>query len=226
MINNTFLINIRKKNNWTQEQMANYIDVSRPTYMALEKGNGSLTIDQLNKLADKIGCQPEDIFLENLTNEEKYKEVLMEMLKYGSDDKDEKITKTKLAKLIYLADFTWYYQNLEPMTGAKYRKLPQGPVPNLYFSTIDQLFDEGLVNIEINKDAQMISLSEAGKNFIKEKINSGEEKLIKEIALKWKNKRTNEIVAFTHDQLPYKICNPGEVIPYELITQQDPEDVY
>jgi DNA-binding XRE family transcriptional regulator len=206
--------------------MANFIGVSRPTYIALEKGDGSLTIDQLNKLADKIGCQPEDIFLKNLTNEEKYKEVLMEMLKYGSDNKDEKITKTKLAKLIYLADFTWYYQNLEPMTGAKYRKLPQGPVPNLYFSTIDQLFDEGLVNIEINKDAQMISLSEAGKNFKKEKINSSEEKLIKEIASKWKNKRTNEIVAFTHDQLPYKICNPGEVIPYELITQQDPEDVY
>jgi transcriptional regulator with XRE-family HTH domain len=226
MINSKYIAKIRKMNDWSQTEIAGVIGISRPTYIAIEKGTGDMTIEQLNKLANKLGCEPEDILTENLTDEEKYKQVLMEILKNGADDRDGKITKTKLAKLAYLADFTWYYQNLESMTGAKYRKLPQGPVPNLYFSAIDNLFDQGLINIEINRDAQMISLSEVGKKMNQEKLNQIEKKLIKKITTKWKNKRTNEIVAFTHDQLPYKICNPGEVIPYELITQQDPEDVY
>lgn len=226
MTNNTFLINIRKKNNWTQEEMANFIGVSRPTYIALEKGDGSLTIDQLNMLADKIGCQPEDILLENVTDEEKYKEVLIETIRQGADS-DGKITKTKLAKLIYLNDFGWYYKNLESMTGAKYRKLPQGPVPSTYFSTIDELFEKGLISIEIKHDGiQMISLSKAAEQLKSEILNSNELSFIKSVSKKWQKVRTAEIVAFTHNQLPYKICNPGEVIPYELITQQDPENVY
>jgi len=226
MINSKYITKIRKMNGWSQEEMAGVLGVSRPTYIQIEKGTGDITVQQLDKLADKLGCEVEDILTENLTNEDKYKEVLMEILKSGADDRDGKITKTKLAKLIYLADFAWYYQNLEPMTGARYRRLQQGPVPNLYFSTIDSLFEQGLVNIEINRDAQMICLSEVGKNTKQKKLNQKEKDLIKKIAIKWKNKRTNEIVAFTHNQLPYKICNPGEVIPYELITQQDPEDVY
>lgn len=225
MINNKILSIIRQKNDWSQEEMASILAISRPTYIALEKGIGSLTVEQLNKLADKIGCEPEDILAEKMVNEDKYKEVLIETLKNGADS-DGKITKTKLAKLIYLADFSWYYQNLESMTGAKYRRITQGPVPNLYFSTIDELFDKGLVNIEINKDAQLISLSDAGKNSKHQKLKTEEIDLIKDITKKWRNRRTKEIVAFTHDQLPYKICNDGEVIPYELITQQDPEYVY
>ncbi|PJE66767.1 hypothetical protein COU93_02460, partial [Candidatus Shapirobacteria bacterium CG10_big_fil_rev_8_21_14_0_10_36_6] len=57
-------------------------------------------------------------------------------------------------------------------------------------------------------------------------LKKEESEFIKKIAKKWQKKRTNEIVAFTHEQLPYKICSPGEVIPYELITQQEPEYVY
>jgi hypothetical protein len=59
-----------------------------------------------------------------------------------------------------------------------------------------------------------------------EKLSKEENGLIGEIAKKWKNKKTSEIVDFTHNQLPYKICSPDEIIPYALITQEDPEHVY
>jgi len=72
----------------------------------------------------------------------------------------------------------------------------------------------------------MISLSRAGQMFKPSLLKSEEKKLIKNVSQKWQGKRTEEIVKFTHEQLPYKICSPGEVIPYELITQQDPEYVY
>ncbi len=225
IINHKFLKKLRQKNNWTQEDVAKIIDVSRPTYIAIEQGKSCLDVNQLQKLADKTGCDIEDILTEKIIDEDKYKEILMETLRFGAE-RDGKIPKTKLAKLIYLADFAWYYQNLESMSGAQYRRLPQGPVPNYYFSAIDELFDKGLVNIEIKDNAQLISLTDAGKQKKFKKLDQEELKFIKKIAQKWNGKRTSEIVAFTHEQLPYKICNDGEVIPYELITQQDPEYVY
>ncbi|OIP86647.1 hypothetical protein CO009_01890 [Candidatus Shapirobacteria bacterium CG_4_8_14_3_um_filter_35_11] len=220
-----FLGNIRTKNNWTQAEMASFIGVSRPTYISLERGDISITIDQLNKLADKMGCDSQDILQENIINEQKYKDVLLESIRYGADT-DGKITKTKLAKLIYLNDFGWYYNHLESMTGARYRRLAQGPVPNFYFSAIDDLFEKGIINIEIKESAQLITLTEAGNQVKSGNLKKEESEFIKKIAKKWQKKRTNEIVAFTHEQLPYKICSPGEVIPYELITQQEPEYVY
>jgi len=220
-----FLSNIRTKNNWTQADMANFIGVSRPTYISLEKEEISITIDQLNKLADKIGCDPQDVLSEDIVNEEKYSEVLLETIRHGAAT-DGKITKTKLAKLIYLNDFSWYYQHLESMTGAKYRRLQLGPVPNIYFAKVEELITEGVLNLEIKNGSQMISLSRAGQMFKPSLLSTEEKNLIKKVSLKWQGKRTEEIVKFTHEQLPYKICSPGEVIPYELITQQEPEYVY
>lgn len=43
---------------------------------------------------------------------------------------------------------------------------------------------------------------------------------------KWKNKNTKEIVEFTHNQIPWSICREHEVIPYELINNEEPENVY
>ncbi|OGG62664.1 hypothetical protein A3C19_02805 [Candidatus Kaiserbacteria bacterium RIFCSPHIGHO2_02_FULL_54_22] len=57
-------------------------------------------------------------------------------------------------------------------------------------------------------------------------LDAEEKVLIKKISEKWKGKRTQEIMNFTHEQLPYKLCAPDEVIPYELITQEDPDHVY
>lgn len=225
MISPTFLVDTRKNYGWTQEEMASVIGISRPTYVALEKGEGSLTIAQLTKLANKLGCQPEDILAEQIIDENKYQGILLEAVFSGAG-RDGKIPKTKLAKLIYLADFGWYYQHLESITGAQYRKLPQGPVPNYYFSAIDDLFDKGLINIEIKDNAQLISLTDAGKQVNFKNLTKVELDFVRKVAKKWQEKRTNEIVAFTHQQLPYKVCTEGEIIPYELITQQDPENVY
>jgi len=47
---------------------------------------------------------------------------------------NKKIPKTKLAKLLYLADFSWFYKNLESMSGMSYRKMQFGLV--LIFPTV------------------------------------------------------------------------------------------
>jgi len=221
-----FIHSIRAKNNWTQEEMAKIMGVSRPTYIGMEHGDVSPTVDQINKLANRLGCESKDILSEGIFDEDKYTEVLLETIRHGSAS-DGKITKTKLAKLIYLNDFAWYYNHLESMTGAKYRRLQLGPVPDIFFSKIEELITDGTLNLELKGDkTQLISLSRAGEMSKTNILNRDEIKLIKSVSEKWQGKRSEEIIKFTHEQLPYKICSPGEVIPYELITQQDPEYVY
>ncbi|MCR5412669.1 MAG: hypothetical protein K6E76_06980 [Patescibacteria group bacterium] len=50
--------------------------------------------------------------------------------------------------------------------------------------------------------------------------------LLEKIAGKWKSNDTKEIVDFTHHQLPRMICGDKEIIPYDLITQEESDNVY
>ena len=57
-------------------------------------------------------------------------------------------------------------------------------------------------------------------------LSESELSQIKEICELWKDKPTQEIVNFTHEQKPWKMCRDGEYIPYSLIIQEDPDHVY
>lgn len=147
-----------------------------------------------------------------------------------TEKKDGKVTKTKLAKLLYLADFAWYYEHLKSMSGMQYRKITYGPVPDIFFRAIDELEDDGKIIIERKnddgKEMSLISESESNRNEKITKVSAEEKKLLNTIARKWKGKKTKDIVNFTHNQLPYFLCRDNELIPYELITQEDGNQVY
>ena len=150
----------------------------------------------------------------------------MNVLHYGGDSSDGKLTKTKLAKLAYLADFAWYYRQLKPMSGLVYRRIQQGPVPNEYFRVVDELYEGGQITIETKKDGKVMMISAVEDNPPQNKLSNEEVGLIKRISKKWKDKNTADIVDFTHNQLPWKICRPGDIIPYCIIGQEDPDNVY
>jgi uncharacterized phage-associated protein len=163
------------------------------------------------------------VFSDVLTATEKYKQIILNSLKYGADE-DGKITKTKLAKLVYLADFIWYYLKASPMSGMTYRKLPRGPVADVYFRALDELEEDGAIIREPKGKAILFSLVE--KEASTSRLSDEERRLIEKIGRAWSGKSTDDIVNFTHEQLPWQICRDGEVIPYGLITQEEPERVY
>lgn len=213
----------------SQEQIAQVIGVSRPTYTAIEAGKQKLDVEEAKKLANLFGIDVDALLSGSIPNFDKYKHMILSYLRMNLS-KDGKITKTKLAKLLYLADFAWFYDRLESMSGMQYRKITYGPVPDLFFRAIDELEESGKIVIERKNDEGremfLISESESNRN---EKLNtvSKEEKvLMSNIAKKWKDKNTKDIVNFTHNQLPYFLCREDELIPYELITQEDPDKVY
>ncbi len=152
----------------------------------------------------------------------KLQQIIAHCIEYGAM-KDGKITKTKLAKLVYLVDFANFYKFLVPMTGFEYKKLPFGPVTVEFFSVLEYMMAHGIISEEKKGTANLFYLIEEPERDL---LSESEIELIREIAQKWRQHNTESIVEFTHEQLPWKISRYNEVIPYELITQEEPENVY
>lgn len=219
----------RIKKGLSQEEVAKAIGVSRPTYTAIEAGKQKLDLEEAKKLASLFGVDVDSLLTGNVPNIMKYKHMILTYLRMNLS-KDKKIPKTKLAKLLYLADFAWFYDHFESMSGMTYRKITYGPVPDMFFRAIDELEEDGkiLIDRKINEGREMFLISESDSN-TNEKIQTlskEEHDLMNKIGKKWKDKKTEEIVNFTHNQLPYFLCRENELIPYGLITQEDPDLVY
>ncbi|MFM2414409.1 MAG: hypothetical protein RI911_102 [Candidatus Parcubacteria bacterium] len=222
--NPSYIKSLREKARLTQQEVADKLGVSRPTYLQLEAGKTELSLSQAETLAQLYGLSIEEFSAQSKRLYEKYKEMVLAFLRQAPA-----VPKTKLAKMLYLSDFAWFYDHLQSMSGMPYRKIQYGPVPDAYFRAITELEEAGKINIERTtregKEMNLISESAGNKKMVLSHISKDELALIKKIAIKWKDKRTAEIVDFTHQQLPYALCREDEIIPYALITQEDPDNV-
>ncbi len=214
---------LREQSGRTQEDVASKLGISRQRWILVENGERDLSTEELGKLAELFGIDTADFF-EEIPNLEKFRQMYFACLKYAANSHDN-VPKTKLAKLLYMADFRNFFENLEPMSGVKYRRLEYGPVPDIFFSMTDDLLEQGKINVEVlDRGAQMISSKTRDEDF--SKLSAQELESIKQICELWKDKPTQEIVNFTHEQKPWKMCRDGEYIPYSLIIQEDPDHVY
>ena len=210
---------IRRAQGLTQEQVADVLGVSRATYINVTKGKRDLTTSELGKLSAFFNV-PIAEFFEQPRNNEKFKQMYFYILRFFKDG----LPKTKLAKLLYLADFTYFYDNLTPMSGVRYVRREYGPVADIFFEMTDDLYDKGKIDIKPLDYALIIRSTTTEKE---DNLLSAEERaLLDKICNYWKDKRTSEVVNFTHEQKPWKQCRDGEYIPYSLIVQEDPDHVY
>jgi len=216
---------LRLERGLSQEEVYSRCGIGRSSYISFEQGKTELSFSQIAQLANIFGLSLEQVEGGIKPNYEKYKQMILAYLRCQPSS-DGKVVKTKLAKLLYLADFAWFYDHLESMSGMQYRRLQYGPVPNEYFRAIDELQESGQISIDHKSDILLISETDSSKKQTLTELSKDELNLIKKICQKWKTKKATEIVHFTHNQLPYKICQPDEIIPYELITQEDPGYVY
>lgn len=219
------LKSLRTMRGISQSLIAEKLGISRQSYMAVERGTRGLTLQDAENLCKIYGISIWELSQATVPQYEKYKQMILAFLK-SHISTDGKVPKTKLAKLLYLADFAWYYQNFASMSGMPYLSRTYGPVPDSFFRALDELDNEGKIVVEPSGDAILVSIGGGASRQKLGLLTNDEIVLIKKISMKWKNKRTQEIVNFTHEQLPYKLCGPDEVIPYELITQENPENVY
>lgn len=220
-----FIKDARLKKGFSQSDLALKLALSRPSYIAIEQGKRELTMGEFEKLASILNVSFEEVENGESPNYEKYKQMILVFLRMGKS-----VTKTKLAKLVYLSDFAWFYRHLQSMSGMQYRKIKYGPVPDAYFRVLDELEEEGKIIVDRKnadgKEMFIISESDSNKKQNLNSLSKDEAVLMKEIYKKWKDKKTAEIVNFTHNQLPYLMADNEEIVSYALITQEDPNEVY
>jgi transcriptional regulator with XRE-family HTH domain len=198
---------IRSLHGLTQEQVADILGVSRATYISAAKGKRDLTMGELEKLSAYFNV-PIAEFFDQPRNNEKFKQMYFYILRYFRDG----IPKTKLAKLLYLADFSYFYDNLIPMSGVRYVRREYGPVADIFFELTDDLYDKGKIDIKPLEYALIINATTIAQE--DGLLSEGEKELLDKICNFWKDKRTCEVVNFTHEQKPWKMCRDGEYIPY------------
>ena len=72
---------LRTQNNFTQEQIATAISVSRPTYAAIESGKQPLGIEEAKKLAGFYSIDIDSLLAGRIPDIEKYKHMILSYLR-------------------------------------------------------------------------------------------------------------------------------------------------
>lgn len=213
---------IRIDKGFSQSELADKLGLSRASYIAIEQGKRELTLSECEKLSQVLGITFSDIERGEIPNYEKYKQMILVYLRMN-----KYLTKTKLAKLLYFADFSWYYHHLKSMSGMEYRKIQYGPVADTYFRLIDEMSDAGEITIKLMDEGAMhISQTSTGAKHSIDQVSNDEVSLMEKINKKWKGKRTTEIVTYTHKQLPYMFADDNEIVSYEIFGQENPDEIY
>ena len=217
------IIKARKNCRLTQEQVAKSIEISRPVYIAIESGKREVASGELMKLSALFNV-PVAEFFDEPRNNEKFKQMYFYILSLFK----EGIPKTKLAKLLYLADFRNFYEELEPMSGVRYVRRTYGPVADIFFEITDELSETGKIDISLvdNHHDTKTMLIKTSSRQSDDLLSEAEKEKIREICELWRDKTTTELVNYTHEQKPWKSCRENEYIPYPLIIQEDPNNVY
>jgi len=148
-------------------------------------------------------------------NREKYKNAIL----YFVENMDEyELGTTKLAKLLYYLDFLNHRDRGKTITEADHYKQRYGPVPQDFFEIIKELREEEAIDIQRKKleDGRETDIYTAHKEPDEGAFNSEEIELMRNLIEKYKDWKTDLLVAKTHSELPWRKTGWGAELDLDL----------
>ncbi len=128
-----------------------------------------------------------------------------------------RLGKTKLMKLLYYADFDHFEQYEVAITGARYRKLDHGPVPDDAMIAIDELVQGGrIARNDVVAEGYTQHRYEPNEPVDLAAFSPTEIDVLYQVAQRWASHTTKQIEAATHGEAPWIAVARNEVIPYYL----------
>jgi len=231
---------LRKMKGLSQEDLAKSVKISRPSLAQIELGNRSVDILELQSLSMILGFSLDDFMSKDFTVSEdvegkaeiktnqseerisvpilklnKFKNVLLYILERCAGKPN--VGETVLNKLLYFSDFNYYELYEEHLTGAKYRKLPYGPVPQKLDTIIMQMIeDKQIQRIKTEYYDKMqtryIPLVKADLMELK----ASEKDVIDKVIEQMSDWSAAAISSYSHKDLPWEVTEEGKDISYEL----------
>ena len=125
--------------------------------------------------------------------------------------------KTKLMKLLYFADFDHFEQHDVSITGARYRKLEHGPVPDDAMIAIEDLDRTGRVRrMDVVAEGFTQHRYEPNEPVNLAAFSRTERDVLQQVAQRWARHTTKQIEAATHGEAPWLAVTRNDIIPYHL----------
>lgn len=236
---------LRKMKGLSQEDLAKSVKISRPSLAQIELGNRSVDILELQKLSlvlefslddfmskDFSASQDVDVKEEKRAKKEeerisvptlqvnKFKNVLLYILERCAGKPN--VGETVLYKLLYFSDFNYYELYEEHLTGAKYRKLPFGPVPQKLDTIINQMIKKGQLQ-RVKTDyygypqIRYLPLRKADLT----ELRASEKEIIDRVIEQMSDWSAAAISNYSHKDMPWLASREGEEINYELAFYRD-----
>ncbi len=231
---------LRKIKGLSQEDLAKNVNLSRPSLAQIELGNRGVNIIELQMLAMELEFSLDDFMSDdfkihpeindkkqkstNIDEErisvpnlkvDKFKNVLLYILEKCAGKPN--VGETVLYKLLYFSDFNYYELYEEHLTGAEYRKLPFGPVPQKLNTIIKQMIEEGTlkrIKTEYHGYPQTRYLP-LEKADLKE-LKASETEVLDRVIEQMSDWSAAAISNYSHKDLPWEVTDEGKGINYEL----------
>ena len=236
---------LRKWKGLSQEELAKSIKVSRPSLAQIELGNRSVNILELQELSMVLEFSLDDFMSQDFSpshksvvNEEqkatyqverisvptlqvnKFKNVLLYILERCAGKPN--VGETVLYKLLYFCDFNYYELYEEHLTGAKYRKLPYGPVPQKLDTILALMLENGQlqkVKTEYHGYPQTRYLPLEKPNLTQ--FKASETDVIDKVIEQMSDWSAVSISDYSHKDLPWEVTEDGKDISYNLAFYRD-----
>jgi transcriptional regulator with XRE-family HTH domain len=237
---------LRKMKGLSQEDLAKSVKISRPSLAQIELGNRSVDILELQKLSLILEFSFNDFMSEDFSvskemegkeenkakkEEErisvptlqisKFKNVLLYILERCAGKPN--VGETILYKLLYFSDFNYYEMYEEHLTGAAYRKLPYGPVPQKLDIIIGQMIENGqLKRVKTAyhgyPQTRYLPLEKANLT----ELRASEKEIIDRVIEQMSDWSAAMLSNYSHGDKPWKASKEGEEINYELAFYRRP----
>lgn len=236
---------LRKMKGLSQEDLAKSLKISRSSLAQIELGNRGLDILELQKLSIALEFSIDEFMSINFNlnhndeekteiiskeekerisvptlQVEKFKNVLLYILEKCAGKPN--VGETVLYKLLYFSDFNYYELYEEHLTGAKYRKLPFGPVPQKLDTIINQMIEkEQLQRIKTEyhgyPQTRYLPLEKSDLT----KLKASEKEIIDRVIEQMSDWSASAISSYSHKDMPWLASKEGEEINYELAFYRD-----
>ena len=153
---------------------------------------------------------------------DKYQQVILFLLNSAANNTF--LGKVKLFKLLYYIDFDHYQYFKTPVTGDIYYKRAYGPVGKNAELILHEMASAKLISINTKPvgDVQQYVYTAPHKFKAHDKFLASEMEVLEQVAKKWANHRTGEIVTATHGEAPWRAVDMSAEIPYSLAFYREP----
>ena len=231
---------LRKLKGLSQEDLAKSVGISRSSLAQIELGNRSMDVLELQKISQVLGFSLDDFMSDDFSaiqelgaegesqpekaqerisvptlQVNKFRNVLLYILERCAGKPN--VGETVLYKLLYFSDFNHYELHEEHLTGASYRKLPYGPVPQKLDFILRQMMDDGhLQRVKTvyhgYPQTRYLPLVKADLTELK----ASEKEVIDRVIEQMSDWSAAAISNYSHMDMPWLASKEGEEINYEL----------